>query len=77
MVSRRIRILFEQILMPGKGPGIGLFWEFGSRAGLLPCTVWKLLIIQPFSKRKLNKIETENSIGISGCSWCCWKALGK
>jgi hypothetical protein len=37
-------------------------------------TVWKLLIIEP----KLNKIESENSIGIwGGHSWCCWKALGE
>jgi hypothetical protein len=40
-------------------------------------TMWKLLIIEPFSQQKLNKIETENCIGISGCSWCCWKALGE
>ncbi len=52
--------------MPGKGPGIGLFWEFGSRAGLLPCTVWKLLIIQPFSKRKLNKIELKTVLEFRG-----------
>jgi hypothetical protein len=26
--------------------------------------VWKLLIIEPFSQLKLNKIKTENCIGI-------------
>jgi len=36
--------------------------------------VWKLLIIEPFSQWKLNKIETENCIEIWGRSWCCWKA---
>jgi hypothetical protein len=30
--------------------------------------VWKLLIIEPFSPRKSNKIETENCIGIGGQS---------
>jgi hypothetical protein len=39
--------------------------------------VWKLLIIEPFSQGKLNKIESENSIRIWGCSGCCWKALGE
>jgi hypothetical protein len=28
--------------------------------------VWKLLIIDPFSQRKLNKIEIKNFIGFSG-----------
>jgi hypothetical protein len=32
-------------------------------------TVWKLLIIEPFSQWKLNQIESENSIGIWGCSF--------
>jgi hypothetical protein len=32
-------------------------------------TVWKLLIIEPFSQWKLNKIESENPIGIWGCSF--------
>ncbi len=40
--------------------------------------MWKkLLIIEPFSQQNLNKIKTENCIGIWGHSWCCWKALGK
>jgi hypothetical protein len=39
--------------------------------------MWKILITEPFSQWKLNKIETENCIGIWGCSWCCWKALGE
>jgi hypothetical protein len=37
--------------------------------------VWKLLIIEQFSQWKLNKIETENCIGIWGCCRCCWEAL--
>ncbi len=40
-------------------------------------TVWKQLIIKPFSWWKLNKIETENCIEIWECSWCCGKALDK
>jgi len=39
--------------------------------------VWKLLIIEPFSQWKLNKIETEKSIGIWKLSSCCWRALGE
>jgi hypothetical protein len=39
--------------------------------------VWTLLIIEPFSQGKLNKIKTENCIGIWGDSWCCGKALGE
>jgi len=39
---------------------------------LFEATVWKLLIIEPFSQWKLIKIETENCIGIL---W--WKSLGK
>ncbi len=39
--------------------------------------VWRLLIFGPFSQWKLNKIETENCIGIWGRSWCCWKALSE
>jgi hypothetical protein len=44
---------------------------------LFGAMVEKLLIPEPFSQWKLNKIETENCIQIWGCSWCCWKALGK
>jgi hypothetical protein len=45
---------------------------------LFGATRWKKLsIIEPFSQQKLNKIKTENCIGIWGHSWCCWKALGK
>jgi hypothetical protein len=44
---------------------------------LFGATVWKLLIIKPFSQRKVSKkFETENCVGIWGCSWCC-KGLGK
>ncbi len=35
---------------------------------LFGATVWKLLIIEPFSQWKLNKIETENCTGIWGHS---------
>jgi hypothetical protein len=40
-------------------------------------TVWKLLIIAPFFEWKLNKIETENSIGICVRYWCRREAFGK
>ncbi len=40
---------------------------------LFETMMWKLLIIEPFSQLK-KKIETENCIGIWGCSRCCWKA---
>jgi hypothetical protein len=54
-------------------------WVGVHRLGLrlFGVTVWKLLIIEPFSQWKLSKIKTENCIGIWGRSWCCWKALGK
>ncbi len=35
-------------------------------------TMWKLLIIEPFSLWKLNKIKTGNCNEIRGHSWCCW-----
>ncbi len=41
---------------------------------LFGATLWKLLIIEPFSQWKLNKITTDNCIGIWGSSWCFWKA---
>jgi len=48
---------------------IDLVWDcFGA-------ILWKLLIIEPFSQYKVNKIENEKCI--EGISWCCWKALGK
>ncbi len=53
---------------------IGVPW-LGLR--LFGVTAWKLLIIESFSHWKLNKIKTENCIGISGCSRSCWKALGE
>jgi len=37
---------------------------------LFGATVWKLLIMEPFSQWELNKMETENCIGIWGGSWC-------
>jgi hypothetical protein len=51
---------------------IGVHW-FGLR--LFGIMVWKLLIIEPFFQWKLNKIKTENCIGILGRSWCYWKAI--
>jgi hypothetical protein len=54
-------------------PWVGVHW-LGLR--LFGDMVWKLLIIEPFSQWKWNKIKTENCLGIWGCSWCCWKALG-
>jgi len=53
---------------------VGVHWL---GLGLFGATMWKILITEPFSQWKLNKIETENCIGIWGCSWCCWKALGE
>jgi hypothetical protein len=51
------------------------FWWVGVHwlvLRLFRATVWrKLLIIESFSQWKLNKIETENCIGIWGGSWCC------
>jgi hypothetical protein len=41
------------------------------RLRLFGATVWKLLIREPFSQWKLNKIKTENDIGIWGCSRYC------
>jgi hypothetical protein len=46
---------------------VGVHW-LGLR--LLEAMVWKLLIIEPFFKWKLNKTETENFIEIWGHSWC-------
>ncbi len=53
-----------------------LWWVGVHWLGLRPfgAIVWKLLLIEPFSQWKLNRIETENCIGILGHSW---KALGK
>ncbi len=48
---------------------VGVHWlGFGLR--LFGATVWKLLIIEAFSQWKLNKMKTENCIGIWGSSWC-------
>jgi hypothetical protein len=44
---------------------------------LFGATMWKLLIIEPFSWWKLDKIEIEKCIRIWGHSWCFWKALGE
>jgi hypothetical protein len=54
-------------------------WVGVHRLGLklFGATVWKLLIIEPFSQWKLNKIEIENYIGIWGHLWCCWKTFGE
>jgi hypothetical protein len=49
--------------------------QFGLR--LFGATVWRLLIIEPFSQSKLSKIETQSCFGIWGRSWCYLKALGK
>ncbi len=53
------------------------WWVEVHRVGLrlFGVTMWKLLIIEPFSQWKLNKII--NCIGIWECSWYCWKALGE
>jgi hypothetical protein len=44
---------------------------------LFGATVWKLLITEPLSQSKINKVETENCNGIWGNSWCCWKAFSE
>ncbi len=42
---------------------------------LFGAMVCKLLIIEPFSQWKINKVKIENYITIWGCSWCCPNAL--
>jgi hypothetical protein len=45
---------------------------------LFGATVWKLLIIDPFSQWKINQIKSNlktKILEIWVCSWCCWKAL--
>ncbi len=46
---------------------------------LFGVTVWKFIDywIISFCEWKLNKTETEDCIGIWGCSWCCWKAFNE
>jgi hypothetical protein len=44
-----------------------IFWSYGVET----IDYWTFFSI------KLNKIKIENSIGIWGCSWCCWKAFNK
>jgi hypothetical protein len=44
---------------------------------LFGAMVWKLSIIESFFQWKLNKLQTENCIGILRCSWCCWKVISK
>jgi hypothetical protein len=53
---------------------VGVHW-LGLR--LFGAMVWKVLIIEPFTQWKWIKIETENCIGIWGCSWCWQKPLSK
>jgi hypothetical protein len=77
-------VLFLRPRSPKPGcfmPGSWYLWKTLDEWGCtwlgmeLPCG--KLLIIEPFSQWKFNKIEIENCIGICRCSWCCWKALGE
>jgi len=44
---------------------------------LFGVTMWKPMIIEPFSQWKLNKLKTENYIGMWKHSWCCWNALSE
>jgi len=53
---------------------IGVHWLGLKLFGII---VWKLLIIETFFQWKLNKIKTENFIGVLGRSWRYWKALNK
>jgi len=57
--------------------GIFSWWVWVHWLGLrlFGATMWKLLIIEPFSEWNLNKTQTENCIRIWECSWCCWKAF--
>jgi hypothetical protein len=71
------RVFHVALLVPsGSSRWVGMHW-LGLR--LFGATVWKLLIIEPFSQWKLNKIKTENTVleFWGGCSWCYWKALGE
>jgi hypothetical protein len=52
----------------------GVHW-LGLR--LFGATKWKLLIIEPFSQWKPDKIEIEKCIRIWRHSWCFWKDLGE
>ncbi len=57
---------------PASCRALGIFGKLLMKRGaskLFGATVWKLLIIEPLSQWKLNKIKTENSTGIWGCSW--------
>jgi hypothetical protein len=52
-----------------------IFGKLLTRRGLFGPIVWKLLIIEPYSQWKPNKIETKKCIGIWQHSLCHWKAL--
>jgi hypothetical protein len=58
-VSCRTLCIFRKLSM-SRGALTWLVWD------CLGAMVWKLLNIEPFSQWKLNKIKTENCIGILG-----------
>jgi hypothetical protein len=67
-------VLHAALLVFLKSSGWAGVYRLGLR--LFGAMVWKLLIIEPFSQWKLNKIATENCIGIWGHSKSYyWKAL--
>jgi hypothetical protein len=70
--------------LPNCGPScctLGIFGKLSmSRAAptwLEPVWSHGMEAIDYWTSWKLNKIETENHIGIWGHSWCCQKALGE
>jgi hypothetical protein len=76
-------VLFCHFQISQKCHALGIFGKLSMTRGaplslkLFGTMVWKLLIIEPFSQWKLNKIKIENFIGIWKHSWCSWKALQK
>ncbi len=68
-------MLHARLLVASKSfQWFGVHW-LGSK--LFGATMRKLLIIEPFSQWKLNKIKIENYIEIWGHLWCCWKTFGE
>jgi hypothetical protein len=70
-ISQTTALDVKLLVSSESSPWVGVH-RLGLR--LFGATVWKLLIMEPFSQWELNKIETENCIGIWGCSWWYWKS---
>jgi hypothetical protein len=74
-ISQTCMVLHVAVLVSLESSwNVGVHWH---TLRVFGATVWKLLIIASFSQWKLNKIETENGIGICVRYWCCWEAFGK